>query len=437
MDFIVGVVIFLAAVVACLVTGHAMAWGLLAGYFCFVIIALRRKIPAGKVFNATVSGMKDSLIVMRVMLLIGILTGMWRMSGTIAFSTYYGIKIIPAKFFVLAAFLISAVISYAIGSCWGVASTVGVILISVGRSGGVNPILAAGAIMSGAYFGDRCSPVASIANLVAAITRTDLFGNVRRMLKTSILPLIICSIFYGTASFFYPLKSPDLQFLEFMRDDFNMTVWLLLPVFITLVLPMMRFDVKLAILLSALCAGIEAAVIQGYSIGDILRCAVFGFHPEGLKTGTIFDGGGLISMIDVFIIMLVSGSFAKIFELTGCLDQVQNAVSGVYRKIDKFTATFAFSVVLVAAFCSQTIAAIMLKTIIEKPYLDDGCSKEEIALDIENSAIVVSSMIPWSLSVAGPMRILQVDARMIPLTLFLFAVPICYRFTKKQIFPNY
>lgn len=189
-----------------------MLYGLVIGYCGFILLGLYWKVHLRDLLRASLNGIRESLIVAQILCVIGILTAMWRMNGTIACFTYYGIKIIPPKIFLLASFIIASIVSYvsyAIGTSLGVGSTVGIILMGIARSGGLKELIAAGSILSGIYFGDRCSPVGSSANLVAEITNTDLYGNVKPMLKTSLLPIGLCILVFGNCSLFYPLKQHD------------------------------------------------------------------------------------------------------------------------------------------------------------------------------------------------------------------------------------
>ena len=147
------------------------------------------------------------------------ITGMWRASGIITFFVYYGIKIITPHLFILVAFLLSALLSYALGTSFGVAGTLGVIFITLAKSGDVNLAIAGGAILSGIYFGDRGSPVSSSAALTAAITHTDLAKNVREMMHSAILPMAICTAAYGVLSYMNPIRHVRLDDNSVSRTD--------------------------------------------------------------------------------------------------------------------------------------------------------------------------------------------------------------------------
>ena len=135
----------------------SMIVALLVGLVAFLIVGMRKGFALNEMGKMSLGAIKDSLVVIKVMLIIGVLTAVWRISGTITVFVYYGMKIIMPDLFIIITFLLCCLLSYAIGTSFGVAGTVGIIFMALARSGGVNPIITAGAIMSGIYFGDRCS----------------------------------------------------------------------------------------------------------------------------------------------------------------------------------------------------------------------------------------------------------------------------------------
>lgn len=169
MDIVVCFALFLAAMLFCLVKDFSLAWALLFALVLFFALGLRRGYGAKALVKMAWSKMPKSMIVLRILFFIGLLTGLWRSCGTIAFFIYHGIRVITPSLFILVAFLLTVLLSYALGTSFGVASTAGVVLMALARSGGVSEAVTAGVILSGIYFGDRGAPTSSCASLVAAI----------------------------------------------------------------------------------------------------------------------------------------------------------------------------------------------------------------------------------------------------------------------------
>ncbi|MBP2666886.1 MAG: Na+/H+ antiporter NhaC-like protein, partial [Firmicutes bacterium] len=151
------------------------------------------------------AGSKQSLVVIRIFVLIGAITAVWRACGTIPFIVYHGIGLMNAQYFILSAFLLSAMVSFLLGTSFGTVGTMGVVLMVLAKSGNVDVDVTAGAIIAGAYFGDRCSPMSSSATLVAALTGTQLYLNLGNMLKTSVLPFLLSCFGYVFLSLNNPL----------------------------------------------------------------------------------------------------------------------------------------------------------------------------------------------------------------------------------------
>ena len=432
MDLIFALIIFIGTMTICLITGTSMVIALLAGYICFIFVGLHRGHKVQDLMKMSIDGMKESFIVINILFLIGILTATWRTDGTILFFVYYGIKLITPRLFVLITFIITCLLSYALGTSFGVASTVGVILMALARSGGVNEVITAGAIMSGIYFGDRCAPASSSANLVAAITHTDLYDNVRHMLKTGWIPVGISFVFYGILSFRNPIQGIDRDMMSAIEKDFNMSFWIVIPAVLMLVLPVFKIDVKLAMISSIVSAFIITVTLQGMNPLKLVRCCIFGYYPEESSLGAILNGGGLISMIDIMLILAISCTYSAIFEGTGMLDGVLDKVEFLVKKIGRFQTTALLGVMFCFVFCNQTIATLMSSNMLTKPYENTGGTKKELAIDIENSTIVVAGLVPWCIACSVPLEMMGVGISALPYSIFLYAIPICYLFTKRK-----
>ena len=187
MELFIAFGVFIAAMITAVVTGYSMIIALLIGLAAFLAVGKYRGFTLKSMAEMSKKGIVDSIVVIEVMLVIGALTAVWRASGTITIFVYYGMKIIMPPIFLIVTFVLACLLSYAIGTSFGIAGTVGVIFMALARSGGVDPVVAAGVIMSGIYFGDRCSPASSSANMVAGVTETKIYDNVKVMFKTCLL----------------------------------------------------------------------------------------------------------------------------------------------------------------------------------------------------------------------------------------------------------
>lgn len=434
MDLLVAFGVFFAALAVALRMGVSMIVPLAVGLACFVIVGLRRGFSLRSLTGMALSGAKRSLIVLRVFLLIGLITALWRASGVIAFFVAQGIAVITPTLFVLIAFLLSALLAYALGTSFGIVGTVGVIMMALARSGGVSEVVAAGAVLSGAYFGDRGAPTSSSANLVAAVTGTKLFDNVRLMLRTAALPFGLCTVFYLALSQAHPLNAVDPALVGMLHENFRLSWWLLLPVVLMLALPFFKVEVRHAMLCSIVCAFALTVFVQRATVWETLRVCLLGYHPENEALARIFAGGGLVSMLSVAGIVLLSCTYAGIFDGTGMLDGVRARVTALSERIGLFSAACVVSTATCAAFCNQTIGVVLTDALVEPAYTQRGRSAVERAQDLESSVILIAGLVPWSIACAAPLGMLGVGYGALPYAAFLYATPICYGLTKRWFF---
>lgn len=430
MDVLIAFAVFIVVMTGCLIMSGPMLLPLAVGFACFYIVALRKGFSFSQVAKMAGKGAKDSLVVIEVLMLIGLITALWRSAGTITFFVYYGIQIITPPMFIFITFVLACLLSYALGTSFGVAGTVGVIFMALARSGGVSEIVTAGAVMSGVYFGDRGSPASSSANLVAAVTHTRLYDNVKEMMKTGLIPLGLSAIIYLVLSMRHPITHVDDTILHALRSDFTINWWLVVPAVLMLVLPLLKVNVMIAMAASIVSGAVVSMAVQGLSFGETCKFAVMGYAAQSGSLGAILDGGGAVSMLEVCGIVFLSCSYSGIFSGTNMLGNIQQLLEKLIGRIGKFGAMFVTGLATTGIFCNQTIASIMCSDLLGKPYEAQGASKTELAIDIENSAIVTAGLIPWAIACTVPLGMLGVGIEALPYSVFLYLMPLCYMVTK-------
>ncbi len=435
MDFFIAFGLFIVSMLAALLTGHSMIYALLVGLVLFLAVGIRRGFSLKALAHMGWGSIKDSLVVIEVMAIIGFITAAWRVSGTITIFVYYGMKVITPPLFLMITFLLSCLLSYALGTSFGVAGTVGVIFMALARSGGVSPVLTAGVIMSGIYFGDRGAPVSSSANMVAGVTGTQIYDNVKLMMKTCILPFAVTLIAYGFLSFGNPISHVDEAVLRSFEEAFNLSLWSFLPAVLMLLLPLLKISVTKAMGASILSGILVAWLVQGVSLPTVLVTCITGYQADGDGLGAILNGGGLVSMLEVVVILLISCAYSGIFNGTEMLKELQTKLNQACTRLGRFSVMVIMSLVSAALFCNQTIATLMCSDLLERPYLDTGGSRQELAIDMENSVILIACMVPWCLGCTVPLTFMNASYSSMPYAIYMYAVPLCYWFTKKRWFP--
>lgn len=424
--------LFLGAMVVCLITGRSFLWALGLGLVLFAVHGHKQGHSPRAMWDMAWSEGRRVLIVLRIFVFIGAITALWRASGTIVFFIYYGVQAISPKLFVLVAFLLTALISYALGTSFGVIGTAGIVLMALARSGGVSEAVTAGAVLSGAYFGDRCSPASSSAALVAAETETKLYDNLRNMFRTGALPVLLTIAVYAVLSVRHPITAVDESLLQALRDSAVISLWALLPAVIMLVLPLLKVPVLVSIGLSVAAAGALSVFVQGMSLWNMLKTAVLGYYPAAGQLKDILSGGGIVSMISPALLVFTTGLLAGLLDGIGVLRGTTGLVEKLAGRCGRFAASAAVSLGAGMIFCNQSVVIVMGNQLLHRSYTD----RNEQAVDMENSGIVLSALIPWNIACSIPLVMLGVSERAIPYAVLLYMIPLVYGLTKKYVYPR-
>lgn len=398
---------------------------LLFALFLFSMLAVKRGWPFKKVMKMLLQGALKTWPVVQIFSLIGILIGLWFSAGTIAWIVYNGLSLIVPRFFILFAFLLSTLVSFLLGTSFGTVGTIGIILMIMARTGDISMAPLVGAIMSGAYVGDRNSPMSSSAHLVATVTKTDIYVNIKNMFKTSLVPLLLTTLFYALLSMFMPFKPADSDIISMIPLSFNLSYLVSIPVIVLIVLVVMKINVKIAMLLSSLSALILTLSIQGASFTSVLKTMVTGFylnHSDPLSQ--IFHGGGIAFMFNAMLIVLASSAFAGLFEHTDLIVSFEKRIEKLSENTTPFFSSIVTGIITASLGVTQALAIIMSEQLLKKPYALNGKSNYDLALDIADSAVLISVMIPWNVAGLIPAKMLGFDARFIPFAAFLYILPL-------------
>jgi Na+:H+ antiporter, NhaC family len=438
MYIILGIMITFLLLITSVFLNVFVAYPLFAGLIIFVIIAISRGYKIQEVLKMSYDGGKKAFVVLEIFIIIGAIISIWMASGTVPSIVYYGIKFINPNVFILSAFLICSLVSFLIGTSFGTIGTAGIALMVMGRSGGgsINSNILGGAIIAGAYFGDRCSPMSSSANLVASLTDTDLYKNIKLMLKTSIIPFILASIIYLMFSFLYPLKSKGIGIDVEIAKSFTINWITLLPAFVIVLLAALKVDVKVSMLISIVLAWIICIFIQHVPVAESFRILLSGFYlDKSNKLALIIKGGGILSMLKVAVVVFLSSAFAGIFEGTGMLDNIKRSIENAKSRENIFIITILISLATAAFGCTQALAIILTHQLNKELYEKKAIDKYLQAVDIENSAVVLSPLIPWNIAGLVPATSLMIGPLFIPFAVYLYLIPICniiyYKYEKK------
>jgi NhaC family Na+:H+ antiporter len=294
------------------------------------------------------------------------------------------------------------------------------------KGSNVDPHLIAGAIIGGAYWGDRCSPMSSSANLIASITATNLYQNIRNMLVTAWLPLGISCIIYLIFSWFYPVQITDSSLLIELNQLFNLHWVTLLPAIVILVLAVFRVEVKLSMLFSIIVSVLIALFLQHYRLTQIIQFICTGFQLEqNTPIRSILLGGGILSMLKVSVIVLISTAISGLLSGTAALKIVEKFLRSIHSRSHLFSGTTLIGTGAAAFGCTQTIAILLTQELVSKKYDQVQLTADYLATDLENTVVVISPLIPWNIAGLVPATILMTDSGFIPFACYLYLIPLC------------
>lgn len=410
--------LFCASLFLCVFLDISVLYALVFGLALFLLYGRLRGHALSSLLRAALSGMASVRSILFVFALIGMLTALWRAAGTIPVIVCHAALLIRPAVFLLMTFLLCSGVSFLTGSSFATAATMGVVCAAMGSALGADPRLTGGAVLSGAFFGDRCSPVSTSALLVATLTHTDIFGNIRQMIRTAFLPFLLTCALLAAAGVRIRADGevPDL-FTQF-GTSFRLHPLAFIPAALILVLSALRIPVKQTMALSILSAVPLCFFLQGMPAGEIVRTAIFGFHPTNPDVA-LLSGGGITSMLRVGGIVCLSSSYAGIFRLTGLLHTMKDGVRHLSERASSYAAVLAASIPTAMAACNQTLAILLTHELAEGLLSD-----EDLALDLEDSAVIVSPLVPWSIAGTTPLSIIGSPLSSIPFAFYLILLPI-------------
>lgn len=411
--------LFLLGLVACILGGFQILYALAFGLLCFVVYGLLKKYTLRQMGCMMLDGIRGAKNILIIFLLIGVLTSVWRSSGTIPFLIYHAVQVLNPSFFVLYTFLLCCMMSFLMGTSFGTAATMGVVCMMISRSLGIDPVLSGGAILAGSYFGDRCSPMSSSALLVSELTDTNIYDNIRRMLKTAAVPFVFSCLLYlaarGTSS-----QAGRVVSLELFREHFNLSFIVVLPALLIIVLSLFRVPVKRTMLLSILAAGTICLTVQKIPLTELLPSLLLGYQSSNADLSVLLNGGGILSMTKVAGIILISTSYFGIFKQTELLTEVRRLVEASAAKITPFGSVLFTSVVMSAISCNQTLATMLTFQMCGSIVPD----RKKLAIVLEDTVIVIAPLIPWSIAGGMPLMTVGAPTTSIWFAFYLFLLPV-------------
>ena len=419
MGSIVAILLFSLSLIFCLLLKYSVIYALIVGYIIFVTYGLIKGHDLKVLMKKSFEGVLTVKNILLVFILIGMITALWRASGTIAYIVYMGSKLISPSILILLTFLLCSILSFLIGTSLGTAATMGVICVSIGKAMGINPYYLGGAVLSGIYFGDRCSPMSTSALLITELTKTNLYTNIKLMLKTSIIPFVTTCLFY----LFLGLKSSTspvgIDATNIFKENYNLNIVVIVPAILIIILSLFKVNVKKTMLVSIVISFIIAMFFQKESVTSLINYCVYGFHHSNEKLNLMMKGGGILSMLNVGLIVAISSSYSGIFKETKMLVLMKKYLKEFSEKTSNYFIIFLSSIISGAIACNQSLGIILTYELCEE--LED---KQNMAIILENTIVLLAGLIPWNIAMAVPLKTVDIGLMSGLFAFYLYFLPL-------------
>lgn len=411
-----------------------------AGMFIPLIIGIITTILVGLISGfkwddlqqMMVSGVSKALPAIFILLVIGLIVGTWISSGVIPTMIYYGLAFIHPSIFVPAVALVTGIVAVTLGSSFTSIATIGLAFMVIGEGMGFPPGMIAGAVMSGAFFGDKLSPLSDTTNIAPAMAETDLFSHVRHMLWDTIPAFILALVLYGVVSGGSHPHDVDTGKIDMILSGIQKTfiihpLLLLLPV-LTIILMMKRMPALPTLMIVGLLGGLIAYFVQGQSLTSIVNTMTNGFQAKsGIKEiDSLLNSGGIVSMLNTIGLLTIATALGGLLEGTGVFQTLIRPVVKNMKTASSLIVTTIVSTLIVAfASGAQFLAIILPARTFVQSYKDLKIDTKNLSRCVEAAGTVGITLVPWGVPAVFAANMLGVGVeQFIPYLFFAFLVPL-------------
>lgn len=367
------------------------------------------------IMNSIVGKLSKTLPAIFILIIVGFLIGTWEIGGTIPMMVYYGLKIINPSYLVVTAFIVTAIVSLCTGTSWGSVGTIGVALMGVAAGLGAPLPIVAGAVVSGAYFGDKMSPLSDTTNLAPIAAGSKLYDHIKHMFWTTGPGCIVCCIVYviigqrigNGLSVGVPENVGII--LNTLDSVYDFNIFLLVPIFIVLTGAILKKPTIPVMLFASLFAMINAVIFQNFNLAQCCDSAVNGFklnmiQIEGVDPTTfipeisrLLERGGMISMLGVVLISFCAYAFAGALSVTGSLDIVLTKIMSLVKNtFGLIAATIVSCITAVFVTSNGQLSILLPGEMFRNAYIKRGLEPRNLSRTLEDAATVVEPITPWT-----------------------------------------
>ena len=366
--------------------------------------------------NEVSENLKSTSGALLILLMVGALSGTWLVSGIIPTMIYYGLQLLNPTFFLVATVIICAIISIATGSSWTTSATVGIALVGIGETLGISLGMTAGAVLSGAYFGDKMSPLSDTTNLAPAMAGTELFTHIKYMAITTVPTFIITLLLFFIIGLNIEVRgTPNISDkLEAINNALNISPWLMLVPLAVVVLIVKKTPPLVALLAGTLLAALTSVLAQPQILMSIAETDSYNFETaykgvmQSITVETavettsadlndLFSSGGMQGMLDTIWLIICAMVFGGVMDAIGALSRISKALLSLANStFGLFASTVASCLALNVTASDQYLALVIPGKMFKKAYKDKGLAPENLSRTLEDSGTVTSVLVPWN-----------------------------------------
>ena len=395
---------------------------LIMGGIVAAVVGFFNKVSFATMVAEVWENWKSVFVPIMILFLVGALAGTWLVSGIIPAMVYYGLQVLSPEIFLPASVIIAAIISIATGSSWTTSATVGIALVGIGSALGIPTGMIAGAVISGAYFGDKMSPLSDTTNLAPAMAGTDLFTHIKYMsfttVPTILVTLVVFAILSGTID---TSGSADISnLLASIDNTFHISLWLFLVPGIVIAMILMKTKPLIALGTGVVLAAVFAFIFQSdvlASLSDSKFEAIINsvlidtnIETDNDKLSELFSSGGMNGMIWTILLITCAMIFGGVMDAIGALAKITKSLLSVATSVFGLFASTVISCLGLNAIASdQYLALVIPGKMFKKAYEDKGLAPENLSRTLEDSGTVTSVLIPWNTCGAYQSSVLGVD----------------------------
>jgi NhaC family Na+:H+ antiporter len=389
---------------------------LLLGAAVAAVMGFKNKVTYAQMMEEVAVNVKSTSGAILILLMVGALSGTWLISGIIPTMIYYGLQILSPEIFLPASLIICSVISVATGSSWSTSATVGIALIGIGNSMGIHPGMTAGAVISGAYFGDKISPLSDTTNLAAAMAGAELFDHIKYMLITtvpSILISLVVFIFLGLSH--DSAGNADIaDKLTAISTTFNVSPWLFLVPVLVIFMIIRKTQPLIALLAGALFGGVAAVLAQPEIVVKVAEGTALDFNTaykgvmnaltvktsvatSNAELNDLFTGKGMEGMLGTIWLILCAMVFGGVMDAIGALSAISKALLNMFHTVFGLFASTVLSCLAINVTASdQYLALVIPGKMYKKAFDSKGLHPVNLSRTLEDTGTVTSVLIPWN-----------------------------------------